>query len=149
MPYMSSNRHHMKLIKRIAKGILILVLVLFASLFIYANWSKPSLGERVYMENPTQIVVMNFPASFHQQDSAAMDRYFLSQEGVYSNVISLKSQTLCVTIDPRKTDRSAILSAARQYNASIIEREPLSARAECPVNLNAFRKITYALNVRK
>jgi len=146
---MSSKRHKMKLIKRIAKGILIMVLVLFASLFIYANWNKPSLGERVYMENPTQIVVMSFPATFTGKDSAAMDNYFMSQKGVYSNIVSLKSQTLCVTIDPRETDRAAILDAARTYNASITEREPLSARAECPVNLNAFRKITYALNVRK
>lgn len=139
----------MKLIKRIAKGILILVLVLFASLFIYANWNKPSLGERVYMENPTQIVVMSFPDTFTPVDSAAIDSYFLSQKGVYSNIVSLKSQTLCVTIDPRETDRTAILVSARNFNASIIEREPLSAKAECPVNLNAFRKITYALNVRK
>lgn len=139
----------MKLIKRIAKGILILVLVLFTGLFIYANWSKPSLGERVYMENPTQIVVMHFPDSFTDKDSAAVDNYFMSQKGVYSNIVSLKSQTLCVTIDPRKTDRATILSAARQYHPSIIERKPLSSRAECPVNLNAFRKITYALNIRK
>jgi hypothetical protein len=139
----------MKLIKRIAKGILILVLVLFASLFIYANWSKPSLGERVYMENPTEIVVMTFPASFTGKDSAGVDNYFLAQKGVYSNIVSLKSQTLCVTIDPRETNRATILSAARQYNQSIVEREPLSSRAECPVNLNAFRKITYALNIRK
>ncbi|MFZ6025404.1 MAG: hypothetical protein ACOYVG_13215 [Bacteroidota bacterium] len=139
----------MKLIKRIAKGILILLLVLFAGLFIYANWNKPSLGERIYMENPTQIVVMNFPASFTPKDSAAIDQYFQSQKGVYSNIISLKSKTLCVTIDPRETDRSAILAAARQYNISIIEREPLSSKPECPVNLNAFRKITYALNIRR
>ncbi len=139
----------MKLIKRIAKGILILVLVLFASLFIYANWNKPSLGERVYMENPTQIVVMSFPDSFTNKDSAAIDNYFLSQKGVYSNIVSLKSQTLCVTIDPRETDRSTILASAQKFNTSIVEREPLSAKAECPVNLNAFRKITYALNVRK
>lgn len=139
----------MKLIKRIAKGILILFLVLFASLFIYANWNKPSLGERVYMENPTQIVVMSFPEGFTGKDSAEIDQYFMSQKGVYSNVVSLKSQTLCVTIDPRKTDRSTILEAAHQYSSSIIEREPLSTRAECPVNLYAFRKITYALNVRK
>jgi len=146
---MSSKRHKMKLIKRIAKAILILVLVLFASLFIYANWNKPSLGEKVYMENPTQIVVMSFPDSFTGKDSTAIDNYFMSQKGVYSNIVSLKSQTLCVTIDPRETDRSAILKAAKKYNTSIIEREPLSSRAECPVNLNAFRKITYALNVRK
>lgn len=149
MPYMSSKRHKMKLIKRIAKAILIVVLVLFTSLFIYANWNKPSLGEKVYMENPTQIVVMSFPASFTGKDSAAIDNYFMSQKGVYSNIVSLKSQTLCVTIDPRETDRSSILAEAKKYNTSIIEREPLSSRAECPVNLNAFRKITYALNVRK
>ncbi len=146
---MSSKRHKMKLIKRIAKGILVMVLVLFASLFIYANWNKPSLGEKVYMENPTQIVVMSFPEGFTGKDSADIDQYFMAQKGVYSNVVSLKSQTLCVTIDPRKTDRSAILDAARQYNTSITEREPIGSAAECPVNLGAFRKITYALNIRK
>ncbi|TDO23439.1 hypothetical protein [Sediminibacterium goheungense] len=139
----------MKLIKRITKGILILFLVLFASLFIYANWSEPSLGERVYMENPTQIVVMRFPEGFTGKDSAAIDHYFMTQKGVYSNIVSLNSQTLCVTIDPRVTNRSAILDAAKAYNTSIVERAPLNSRAECPVNLHAFRKITYALNVRK
>lgn len=139
----------MKLIKRIAKGILILFLVLFTSLFIYANWSKPSLGERIYMENPTQIVVMSFPEGFTQNDSAAIDHYFMAQKGVYSNIVSLKSQTLCVTIDPGETDRSTILDAAKAYNTSIVERAPLNSRAECPVNLHAFRKITYALNIRK
>lgn len=146
---MSSNRQIMKLIKRIAKGVLILVLVLFTTLFIYANWSKPSLGERIYMENSTQIVVLSFPASFSAVDSTKLDTYFLSKEGVYSTVISLKSQTLCVTIDPRKTDRANIIASAARLNPQIIEREPLSSRAECPVNLNAFRKVTYALNVRK
>lgn len=139
----------MKLIKRITKVILSVILVLFASLFIYANWNKPSLGERIYMENPTQIVVMSFPASFTAKDSSAIDQYFMAQKGVYSNIVSLKSQTLCVTIDPRKTDRKTILSAANEYNTAIIERDPLSTKAECPVNLNAFRKITYALNIRK
>ena len=126
-----------------------LVLVLFASLFIYANWSKPTLGERIYMENPTQIVVMHFPATLQEKDSAALEQYFLAQNGVYSNIISLKSQTLCVTIDPRVTSRETILQAAKDFNTAIVERKPLNARAECPVNLNAFRKITYALNVRK
>lgn len=127
----------------------ILVFVLFASLCIYANWNKPSLGERVYMENPTQIVVMSFPGSFTTQDSAVLDNYFLAQKGVYSNVISLKSGTLCVTIDPRETDRRSILMAAQTHNRLIVERQPLNSRAECPVNMHAFRKITYALNVRK
>lgn len=125
------------------------VLVLFATLFIYANWNKPSLGERIYMENPTQIVVLSFPTNFTAVDSAKLDTYLLSKEGIYSTVISLKTQTLCVTIDPRKTDRANIIASAAKFNPKIIEREPLSSRAECPVNLNAFRKVTYALNVRK
>ena len=139
----------MKLIKKIAKALLITCLVLFASLFIYANWNKPSLGEKVYMENPTQIVVMTLPENFTEKDSAAVDRFLTDQEGVYSTVISRKSQTLCITFDPRETDRSSMIKTMSAFNTSIQERAPLSNRAECPVNLNAFRKITYALNVRK
>lgn len=141
--------NNMKLLKRILKGVGILVLVLFAGLFIYANKAKPSLGERVYMENPTQIVVMQFPDSFSGKDSTEMEAYFMQQKGVYSNVISLKSQTLCVTIDPRKTSRSAILDLAKGYHPGLVERQPLQSRAECPVNMYAFRKLTYALNIRK
>jgi hypothetical protein len=146
---MSSNRQIMKMIKKIAKGLLITCLVLFATLFIYANWNKPSLGEKVYMENPTQIVVMTLPENFTEKDSAAVDRFLTGQEGVYSTVISRHSQTLCITFDPRETNRSSMIKTMSAYNTSIRERAPLSNRAECPVNLNAFRKITYALNVRK
>jgi hypothetical protein len=146
---MSSNRQIMKMIKKIAKVLLITCLVLFASLFIYANWNKPSLGEKVYMENPTQILVMTLPENFTEKDSAAVDRFLSGQEGVYSTVISRNSQTLCITFDPRETNRSGMIETMSAYSTSIRERAPLSNRAECPVNLNAFRKITYALNVRK
>lgn len=139
----------MKLIKNIAKALLITCMVLFASLFIYANWNKPSLGEKVYMENPTQIVVMTLPENFTEKDSVSADQFLSTQEGVYSTVISRNSQTLCITFDPRETNRSSMIETMSAYNASIVERAPLSNRAECPVNLNAFRKITYALNVRK
>ncbi len=101
------------------------------------------------MENPTQIVVMTLPENFTEKDSAAVDRFLASQEGVYSNVISRNSQTLCITFDPRETNRSSMIETMAAYNTSIRERAPISNRAECPVNLNAFRKITYALNVRK
>lgn len=139
----------MKIIKKIAKALLITCLVLFASLFIYANWNKPSLGERVYMENPTQIVVMTLPENFTEKDSTSVDRFLSAQEGVYSTVISRNSQTLCITFDPRETNRSSMIETMSAFNSAILERAPLSNRAECPVNLNAFRKITYALNVRK
>ncbi len=101
------------------------------------------------MENPTQIVVMTLPENFTEKDSAAVDRFISNQEGVYSTVISRNSQTLCITFDPRETNRSSMIETMSAYNTSIRERAPLSNRAECPVNLNAFRKITYALNVRK
>jgi hypothetical protein len=146
---MSSNRQIMKLIKNITKAIMITCLVLFASLFIYANWNKPSLGEKVYMENPTQIVVMTLPENFTEKDSASVDQFLLRQEGVYSSVISRNSQTLCITYDPRETNRSHMIETMSAFNGSIKERAPLSNRAECPVDMNAFRKITYALNVRK
>jgi len=146
---MSSNRQIMKLIKKIAKVFLVIGLVLFASLFIYANWNKPSLGERVYMENPTQIVVMTLPTDFSAKDSIAVDGFLSGQKSVYSNVISRNSQTLCITFDPRETDRNTMIEKMSGFNAGIQERAPLSNRAECPVNLNAFRKITYTLNVRK
>lgn len=139
----------MKLIKKIAKAFMMTCLVLFATLFIYANWNKPSLGERVYMENPTQIVVMTLPETFTEKDSAMVDQFLMRKEGVYSTVISRYSNTLCITIDPRETDRSSMIKSMAAFNPSIQERAPLNNRAECPVNLNAFRKITYALNVRK
>lgn len=139
----------MKLIKNITKAIMITCLVLFASLFIYANWNKPSLGEKVYMENPTQIVVMTLPENFTEKDSSSVDQFLLKQDGVYSTVISRNSQTLCITFDPRETSRSNMIESMSAFNASIKERAPLSNRAECPVDMNAFRKITYALNVRK
>jgi hypothetical protein len=131
--------------------ILLSVLVLFfAGFLLYANWRPPSLGERLYMENPTQIVVFSFPASYTARDSAAMKTYFASKQGVYSSVVTLCSQTLCVTIDPRKTNRSAMLEAARGFDPGVRERV-MKAGPQCPVDgpLYTLQKVKYALCFRK
>jgi hypothetical protein len=139
----------MKTIKKMLRVLAVTFLLLFSVLFIYANWHKPTLGERIYMENPTQIVVMRLPDNFSARDSLGVLAFFDAQEGVYSNIVRPSAHTLCVTIDPRKTDRSSILEKGMSFHPGIVEREPLQARAECPVNLGPFRKLTYALNIRK
>lgn len=140
----------MKFLLKLVRLTAILVLVLFAGFFIYANWNPPSLGEHIYMENPTQIVVCSFPATYTARDSAALAAYFRSEPGVHSTVITLGSQTLCVTLDPRETGRGQVLAAAKAFDPAVRERV-MPAGPQCPVDgpLYTLRKVKYALCFRK
>ena len=139
----------MKLLKRTAKVITGTLLVLFIFFFIYANINPPSPGERIYLENPTKIVVFNFPTSYNSGDSLALKTHFFKNAAVYSTVITMSSQTLCVTYDPRKTDRKEMIDYTNLYDANIKERIMASGSKECPVNMLAFKKVKYALSIRK
>lgn len=139
----------MKIIRRILRVGLTSILVLFAGLLVYANWRKPSLGERIYMENPTQIVVLQFPESYTRYDSVRLTAFWQSAPGVSASYIGLASHTLCITIDPRKTSRADILQQARNFDQQLAERLPVGNRPECPVDLTGFQRLMYTLNIRK
>lgn len=139
----------MKRLKKVFTTTFILLLIVFLSFFVYANFSPPTAGERLYLENPTKIAVLNFPDKYTASDSLCLKKYLSKNTAIYSSVITMSSRTLCITFDPRKAERNQMLDYAASYDKAIKERIMPSYLKECPVNLLLFRKAKYALYVRK
>lgn len=139
----------MKILLTIAKSLLIFCGLLFIALFIYANMTPPTPGEKIYMSHPTKIAVLTLPMEFSAMDSAKLSTYLGDNKAVYSNTITMASNTLCITFDPRKTDRSAVMAYASGFDKRLQERVFADHMPECPVNLLFLQKVKYALCIRK
>ena len=138
----------MKSIKSVIKVLFVIVLVSIFVFFLYANINPPSLGERLYLKNPTQIMVANFPDSFTASDSASLKKYLSENNAIYSSVITMNSNTVCVTYDPRKMNRKEALNYTTAFNHFIKERVMPTSLKECPVNLLLFKRMKYAFCIR-
>ena len=152
---MNSNKLQSKksasLLYKVAKGVGYSVGILFIILFVYANTSKPSLGEKAYMERPTQLAVLTLPNQFSQQDSLSTMQYLLQNKAVYNASITMYSKTLAITVDAKHISRDEIIKKVQSFNPAIKERVMASTRPECPVAgpLHNLHQIKYALCIRQ
>jgi hypothetical protein len=139
----------MKILINTAKVMLICCGLLFIAFFIYANVNPPTPGERIYMARPTQIAVLTLPEKFSPTDSANLSNYLNGNSAFYNNTITMGSKTLCVTFDPRKTDRKTALAYATAMDGRLKERVFADQMPECPVNMLFLQRMKYALCIRK
>ena len=141
----------MKYLKKTALISFSIFAILFISFFVYANLKPPTLVEKIYMEHPTQIVVMMVPQNFTSTDSSFLIQYIKKQPVVSSAILNRKSHILCVTFDPAKTTRDQMIQYTQGFNSEITERIITNPGPQCPVGgaLYTIAKMKYALNLRK
>lgn len=141
----------MKLLKKTGWISLSVFALLCISFFVYANLKPPTLGEKLYMGHPTQIVVMLVPQNFTANDSASLIQYIKKEPVVSSAILNRESHILCVTFDPAKTTRGKMIQYTQAFNSGIAERIIANPGPQCPVGgaLYTIAKMKYALNLRK
>ncbi|MBS1731113.1 MAG: hypothetical protein JSS67_10100 [Bacteroidetes bacterium] len=125
--------------------------LLFVSFFVYANLKPPTLGEKLYMAHPTQIVVMLVPEKMNMADSASLIQHIKKEAFVSSAILNRTSHILCVTFDPARVNRQEMIHNIQAFDSNITERIITNPGPQCPVDgaLYTIAKFKYALNLRK
>ena len=141
----------MNLLKKTGWITLSVLALLFISFFVYANLKPPTLGEKLYIGHPTQIIVMLVPQNFSAKDSASLIQYIKKEPVVSSAILNRESHILCVTFDPAKTTREKMIEYTQVFNSDITERIIANPGPQCPVGgaLYTITKMKYDLNLRK
>ena len=138
----------MGILKKTLKVSAITVGVMFGAFFVYANLEEPTLGEKIYMSDPTGIAMLEVNNNSTPEKVAAELK---TVQGVTSHTYLPEKQTLVVTYSKKETDRQTILSALETGGIDAHEVKIESNRPQCPVHgyLDAFYRAKYALNIRK
>lgn len=143
-----ANTAIMKILKTTLKVTATTLGIMFIAFFVYANLEKPSLGEQIYMSNPTGIAVLEIEEGATASDIA---QQLSTIEGVTSHTYIQDNHSLIVTYSKNETDRQGIISSLMAAGTTAIEKTIESNKPQCPVHgyLDAFYTAKYALNIRK
>lgn len=128
-----------------------IVALSFASFVLYANWSAPTPGERIYLSHPTGIALLRLSGPLSRDQKAALSFLLQHSMGISSFTLNEQTGSLAITYDPSVTDRAQILHTVQ---SEYTQAQPLSLNRgtgpECPVHsyLYAWKKIRYTFNFR-
>lgn len=137
--------------KKFLKATGITIGILFLAFFVYANWTPPTAGERIYMSNPTGISAITIPTNYTDKDISSLTDELNNTNGVTSFTYASNMRMFAVTYSKKQTSEQDILQLLNTKGFSVSKKIIETNKPQCPVHgyLDVFYKAKYALNIRK
>lgn len=123
----------MKNAYRFLKSAVFVVLLLFISLVVWANWQEPSLSQRLNLK-PVALAVFNLDKPLLAQDSAQLARTLATTPGVTACTVNRESQTVSLTYYEDEVTESSLhrLVQTSPYRATKVNFAAFEG-PKCPV----------------
>lgn len=125
--------------------------ILFIAFFVYANWTPPTAGERIYMSDPTGLTTLNVPTNYTEQEIQAVANELNNTKGVTSFTHAANLNMFAITYSKKQTCEQDIIAHLQTKGYRTTKKVIETNQPQCPVHgyLDAFYKAKYALNIRK
>lgn len=135
-----------KFFKRVLKVLGVLVLGLFLTAFIWANWEKPSPGEMASVVDFLQYDVQQVGDSVKIRK---IQKTLSKMDGVRGSTFNPSSNLLVVSYGVEDTDREVIETRIRNsYNVALKEKIFEKSGPKCPIDVSYIVRVKRFLCVR-
>lgn len=135
-----------KFFKRVLKVLGVLVLGLFLTAFIWANWEKPSPGEMASVVDFLQYDVQQVGDSVKIRK---IQKTLSKMDGVRGSTFNPSSNLLVVSYGVEDTDREVIETRIRNsYNVTLKEKIFEKSGPKCPIDVSYIVRVKRFLCVR-
>lgn len=134
-------------LKRWTKVLSFTIILVFFSLFIWANWSPSTVTEKL----PKINMVSYDLSSLHDEHSfSVIDERFKNKKGITACTVNSTSKIASFTFNPEIISKDELLSDLRNLGGSTVSLKVFPAKAGCPIKgtQEFFGKIKESLKVR-
>lgn len=135
-----------KFLIRTAKFIGVIVILVFISAFVWANWEAPGPGAKADVVDFVQYDAAGIGDSLKV---AKIQKTLKKQTGVHGSTYNSQSNLLVMSYGVSETDRETIESTIKQtHNVKLKEKNFTQTGPKCPINVAYITRVKHFLCVR-